>query len=679
MTSYQALLEPLKLRNLTLRNRIVSTAHAPGYGVQSVPMDRYRLYHEEKAKGGVGLTMIGGSTAVSPDASTAFGQLSMVDDRVIPYVKTLAEGVKSHGAAIFCQISHPGRRGRWDTGSWLPAVGPSHTREPEHRSFPKEMEDWDVERILADYEAAARRCRAAGLDGVELLFAGGQLVGQFLSPAVNERTDEYGGSLENRLRFPLEVIAAVRRGMGDNHVVGVRMTSDEFFAEGLDHAQCIQIAQSLAGKGDIDYLSVMASNVYDWRLSSLSMPSMNAPLAPYLQLAGDVKAAVSVPVLHAGRILDLATAARAVEEGVIDLVGMTRAQIADPHMVRKLIERREDQIRPCVGANYCINRLYAGGEALCIQNAATGREETMPHVIARAADRKSVVVVGGGPAGLEAARVCGERGHRVTLIESEPEVGGQINIAGKLEWRNALSTIPLWLEQQCRRLEVDMWLGYTADVAMVERFEPDVVIVATGGYPNAGPIEGDEHVLTTWDVLSGRVEIGESVLMFDDQGADSGMSCAEYLAEKGAKLEVATPERHLGVEVGSTTFPIYLGRLYERGTKVSTDRRLMRVESKGNSLVATLRNEYTLQEETREVDQVVSDHGTLPNADLYFDLKSRSTNNGAIDYHALVAGKPQTIESNPDGKYKVFRVGDAVAGRNIHAAMFDSLRLCKDL
>lgn len=678
MPAYEALLRPFRLRNLTLRNRIVSTAHAPGYGGESLPTERYRRYHEEKAKGGIALTMIGGSTAVSPDAVAPFGQLTAAEDRAIPYIKALVDGVHAHGAACFCQISHPGRRGRWDSGSWLPPIGPSRLREPQHRSFPKEMEDWDFERIVEDFEAAARRCKAAGLDGIELLFAGGHLLVQFLSPAVNVRTDRYGGSLENRLRYALEVIAAARRGIGDERVLGVRITADEFIAEGLGQEDCLEIAKSIAGSGIVDYLSIMASNTYDWRLSSYSIPSMAFEPAPYLTLAGAIKAAVPIPVLHAGRIIDLATANRAIDEGILDLVAMTRPHIADPHIVRKLMERREAEIRPCVGANYCINRIYAHGEALCLQNPATGREAQIPHVIPRATTKKRVVVVGAGPSGLEAARVCGERGHDVTLIESEPHVGGQLNIAAKLNWRSSLLTIAQWLESECQRLKVDMWLGYRADVEMVERFNPDLVVVATGGYPNVGRIEGDEFVTSSWDILGGRVPPGENVLLFDDQGSDSGMSCADFLSERGAKLEVATPERQLGVETGATTFPIYLCNIYNRGGVISPDLRLRSVRRVGNRLLATLRNEYTLKEETREVDQVVSDHGSLPDEELYLLLKPRSQNRGAVDYHALLAGRPQTIVKNPEGKYKLFRVGDAVAGRNVHAALFDSLRLCKD-
>lgn len=679
MSAYDVLLQPFALRGLMLRNRIVSTAHAPGYSVQSLAGERYRLYHEEKAKGGVALTMIGGSTAVSTDSAAPFGQLTLAEDRAVPHIKELVEAVHVHGAAVFCQISHAGRRGRWDSGAWIPPVSASTVREAQHRSFPREMEDWDFERILDDFQAAGQRAAAAELDGIELLFAGGQIGMQFLSPAVNKRIDEYGGSLQNRLRFPLQIIDAVRRGIGDKLVLGVRMTADEFFEAGLNQDDCFEIARAFSSAGAIDYLNIMASTVYDWRTASMSMPGMGTPLAPYLSMAGRIKAAVALPVLHANRILDFATAARAVEEGLIDLVGMTRAQIADPHMVRKLIERRENDIRPCVGANYCISRIYAGGEALCIQNPATGREATIPHVIPRAEAQKRVVVVGAGPAGLEAARVSAERGHKVTLIESEPHVGGQVNIAAKVTWRQDLQTITQWLEDQCRKLGVDIWLGYMADATMIEGFSPDIVVIATGGFPNVGDIEGAEHVYSTWDILGGRVEIGERVLMFDDQGADSGISCADYLAQSNKRLEVVTPERHLGVETGAYNFPVYLSRLYKNGVSISPDRRLLGVKPVNNSLIATLRNEYTLEEEIREVDQVVCDNGTLPNDELYMELKERSINLGTLDYKALLAGRPQTTRSNPNGKYMLFRVGDAVASRNIHAAIYDSLRLCKDV
>lgn len=679
MSAYDALLQPFDLRGLTLRNRIVSTAHAPGYSVQSLAGERYRRYHQEKAKGGVALTMIGGSTAVSPDAAAPFGQLTLAEDRAIPHIRDLVDAVHEHGAAVFCQISHAGRRGRWDSGAWIAPVAPSAVREMQHRSFPRAMEEWDFQRILHDFEAAGQRAAAAQLDGIELLFAGGQLALQFLSPAVNHRDDEYGGSLDNRLRFPLQIIQAVRRGIGDKLVLGVRITGDEFFEAGLDRDEALKVGKAIAASEHVDYLNVMASTVYDWRTASLSMPGMSAPLAPYLDMAATMKAAISIPVMHANRILDFATAARAVEAGQIDLVGMTRAQIADPHMVRKMIERRENDIRPCVGANYCISRIYAGGEALCIQNPATGREISLPHVIPKADTVKKVVVVGGGPAGLEAARVCAERGHKVTLIEAEPQTGGQINIAAKVTWRQDLQTISQWLEDQCRKLGVDMWLGYLADTQMVERFSPDIVIVATGGYPNVGEVEGVEHVYSSWDILGGRVNIGERVLMFDDQAADSGISCADHPSQAHKKLEVVTPERHLGVEAGAYNFPHYLSHLYSNGATISPDLRLRRVTRAGNSLIATLRNEYTQVEETREVDQVVSDNGTLPNDELYFELKDRSQNRGAVDHDALLQGRPQTTVVNAQGKYMLFRVGDAVACRNIHAAILDSLRLCKDL
>jgi len=663
---------------VTLRNRIVSTAHAPGYGDQALAGERYRLYHEEKAKGGVALTMIGGSTAVSSDSLTPFGQLTLAEDRAVPHIKALVEAVHTHGTAVFCQISHPGRRARWDTGSWMPPISSSPVREAQHRSFPKQMEEWDFARVLDDFRAAGERARAAELDGIELLFAGGQIAVQFLSPLVNKRVDHYGGTLENRLRFPLEIIDAVRLGLGDKPVLGVRMTADELSEGGLELRDSLEIAKALAGSGKIDYLNVMASNVYDWRSAAKSMPSMGTPLAPYLPMAAAIKAAVPIPVLHANRIIDFATAARAIEEGFVDLVGMTRAQIADPHMVRKLIERREGDIRPCVGANYCISRIYAGGESLCLQNAATGREASMPHDVPKADTQKRVVVVGAGPAGLEAARVSAARGHKVTLIEAETRVGGQVNIASKVSWRQDLQTITQWLEDQCRKLGVDIWLGYMADLEMIEKFSPDIVVIATGGIPNVGEIEGAEHVYSTWDMLGGHVEIGDRVLMFDDQGADSAMGCSDYLAQGARKLEVVTPERYLGIEAGAYNFPTYLTRLYKKGASISPDMRLRSVKRTANGLTVVLRNEYTLEEETREVDQVVSDHGTLPNDELYMELKPHSRNHGAVDNRALVEGRPQTIVSNPEGKYMLFRVGDVIASRNIHAAIYDSLRLCKD-
>jgi dimethylglycine catabolism A len=658
---------------------VLSTSHAPGYASGGRVTERYVRYHEEKAKGGIGLTQFGGATATSVENSIDYGQLNGSTDAIIDDYKRMAAAIHRHGATCMVQIRHGGRRERWDIANWLPAFAPSPMREPVHRSFPVEMDGHDLHRVRDDYARAAWRAKEGGLDGVEISFANQTLLDQFWSPDVNKRRDKYGGSLENRMRFGLEVLEEARKLVGDDFVLGIRMSGDEMIASGLSHGECIELARLHAKTGLVDFVSIMAAQGRDYRSNALSYIGMDAPLAPYLHLASAIKAEVDVPIFHATRIVDPATASRAIAEGHIDMAGMTRAFIADPHFVAKLRDGREDDIRQCVGAVYCIDRVLQAKDALCIQNAATSRERTMPHVVPKAGTKRRAVVVGAGPAGLEAARVLAERGHAVVLFEREAQAGGQVNLAAKAGWRESLSGIPRWLDSQVRKLKVDVRLGREATAADVMAEKPEVVIVATGGRPNPGYFEGAELATTTWDILSGRVAPAETVLVVDDNGAEQAPSAAEFMAERGSRIEIATPERQLMAELGMVNFPAYLRRLYSKGVIISPDLGLVAVKREGNQLVAVLRNEYTLQEEERMVDQVVAEHGTLPNDELFRALKPHSSNLGELDMRALVEGRPQAMRHNEDGAFQLFRVGDAWTSRNIHAAIYDSLRLCKDL
>ena len=410
MTSADPLLEPFELKGVTLRNRVVSTSHEPAYADEGMPKDRYRLYHLEKARGGVGLTMIGGSAVVSPDSPPAFGNLLLYQDEIVPWLRRLTEDVHTEGAAVMCQVTHLGRRTSNYTADWLPVVYPSPMREPAHRSFPKIAESWDLDRIVDDYVSAAQRCVAAGLDGIELE-SYGHLLDGFLSPATNLRSDDLGGSLEQRMSFPRRVITAVRAAVGPDFVVGIRMSMDEDRADGLQRADALEALRHYVTDG-IDFLSVIRGTIESDASLAKVIPSMGTAAAPHLDFAGEIRRAVGVPVMHAARISDVATARFAIREGLVDLVGMTRAQIADPHLVSKVAAGDEDRVRPCVGANYCLDSIYQSGDAKCIHNPATGRELTLPHLVEPAAEVKKVVVIGAGPAGLEAARVLGERGHR---------------------------------------------------------------------------------------------------------------------------------------------------------------------------------------------------------------------------------------------------------------------------
>ena len=679
MTARAALLSPFKLGPLELKNRVFSAAHAPGYVEAGLPGQRYQLYHEEKAKGGLALTMFGGSANIARDSGSIFGQIYLGDDAVIPHFAAFASRIHKHHCAIMCQISHMGRRTTWNSGDWFATIGPSPLRDPAHHSVPREMSVGDIRRVVAAFADAADRCRKGGLDGCEVL-ASVHLVGQFLSPISNRRTDAYGGSLENRMRFLLEVLDAVRAKTGPGFVVGVRYVADESNEDGITPEEGVEIGRRIGASGLADFVNINGAWGGDSPGLSIAIPGMAYKFAPYLELARRVKEAAGIPVLQSARLPDPATADHAIANGYIDMVGMTRPHMADPHIVAKIKRGEEARIRPCVGAGYCIDRITGGYDALCAHNAATGREALLSHTIARAGKRRKVVVVGGGPAGLEAARVSAARGHEVVLFEAGRRLGGQVLLAAKAGWRKDMIGITDWLSAEIGHLGVTVHLNKLADEADVLAERPDVMVIATGGVPALElPKTGAELAITPWDLLSGQTASAERVLIYDEAGAHSAISLADWLASQGRHVEFATRDRHAARGVGIQNFPVYMRNLYRKGVSFTPDVRLMSIEKSGNRLVASFRNEFSRETLRREADQIVVDQGTLPVDELFHALAPKSRNGGEVDLEALAKVAPQSEGRNGSGAFELFRVGDAVASRDIHAAIHDSLRLCSAL
>jgi mycofactocin system FadH/OYE family oxidoreductase 2 len=650
----RALFSPVQVGRLTLKNRIYSSGHAEAMAESGRPGDRLTRYHEAKARGGCALTIFGGSSSVHPSSpAAAWKQIANHDDSIIPAYRALADAVHAHGCLVFTQLTHMGRRAQADGEEADVLLAPSQIPERVHREVPHELEAEQIAELVRAFGDAARRCREGGLDGIELSMAHNHLIDQFWSPLFNERTDEYGGSLDNRMRFAMDVLREIRRQVGGDFVVGARISGDEHTPGGLSAADMGTIARRLAASGFVDFLSIIGGGAHTHTLQAAVVPNMSFAPGLFVPLAAQIKAVVpEMPILHASRIVDPRHAERIVAAGEVDVVGMTRALIADPDLPRKAREGRFDDIRTCVGANEgCIDRIYQGKAVSCVQNPAAGREDELGEVRPAATVRR-VVVVGGGVAGLEAARMAALRGHRVLLLEKAAELGGQVLLAARAPARAEYAGIVRFLTRQIDRLGVEVRLGVEATAELVLAERPDAVVVATGSRPYVPPVPGSDgkHVVTTREVLAGEAKVGASVVVVDDVATEEGLSVAELLLDQGKRVEICSPLFHVGQDIGATSIAPLYARLHGKGVVLTPGTELTAIE--GSTVI--LRNVFSGALHRREaVDTIVLALGSRSTDALYRALKG----------HVAL----------------LHAAGDCVAPRGVHAAILDGTRAARTL
>ena len=652
--SYPHLLAPLPIGTVELPNRLVQTGHVTGMADDHLPGDQLREYYLERARGGVAM-IISEAQSIHPTSIFGADNIFLFDERVVPAMQTVTSALHDEGCRYIAQLWHCGTNTdglKTERAVW----GPSPIAGALNHEIAHEMTQAEIDEIVAAYAQCAEHALAGGADGVEIHMAHGYLPHQYMSPFSNRREDRYGGSLANRMRFPLEVLAAVRAAVGPDAIVGIRLSAEEGVPGGLELADNVETASILAATGDVSYLSISFGNYHNMELQTAPM---GTPAGHLTELAGAFRAALDVPILTVGRILTAELAEEVLASGQADLIGMARPLMADPRLLRKATGDDPATQRLCIGCNHCQTRLWMGTHISCIYNPATGREGELGVETLEPADgSRSVAVVGAGPAGLEAARVAAIRGHDVRVYERDDEPGGQLRLAGRLSSQPELGGVIDFLTAELARLGVALELGTEVSSTKLARLDPDAVVLATGSHPRADgfstyradlagiPGIKSANALTPWQVLSDAGAPGERVLVVDYEGHVQGMALVEHLLDLGASVEIVTPHPYLGLGVGGTRWIQLTQRLATKGATVHANTTVARVDGARVELA----NAYGGGSVTTDVDAVVVVGDSVANDKLARELAST-----ALDR-------------------EVIAVGDCVAPRRLEMAVLEGHR-----
>ncbi|MCX5831234.1 MAG: mycofactocin system FadH/OYE family oxidoreductase 2 [Deltaproteobacteria bacterium] len=640
---FKHLFSPLKIGQVVVPNRASFSAHLTNFAEDCLPSERHVHYLAARARGGTGL-IITEEQSVHPTDRAYEKLIEAFKPEVIPGYKKITRAVHEYETKIFAQLNHNGQQCSGAL-SKLPVWAPSPVPDVLFREIPKQMEIEDIQEVIQYFCKSAIHVREGGFDGIELQFGHSSLARQFMSPLTNFRSDEYGGTLENRMRFPLELISAVRKIVGDDFTVGLRLCADEMLPWGgitLNDAK--EIAKILAASGAIDFMDLSLSTFYNLYLVG---GTMHMPLGYAVPLAAGIKEAIKLPVFATGRINDPALAEKVLANGQADMIGMVRSQICDPNLLNKAKEGRLDEIRYCIADNQgCYGRVGLNRPIGCIQNPFVGNEQHEDELRLPATKwKKRVMVVGGGPAGMWAAKIATLRGHSVTLYEKEQNLGGQVAIAMQGAGREEFGVIIRNERNQLQRLKVPVVTGQVVTPEFVIAQAPDAVIIATGSKPKGCPVAGcnGPRVFNIWQVLKGEADIGDRILFIDYDGHHQATSTAEYLADLGKKVHIVTSALFVGSELGPSQ-DLYLSRqrLMQKGVSFTSNFAV--IEIRGTEVHGL--NVYSNEGQVfSDFDTVVTAMGNEVDDSLYYALKGRVP--------------------------ELYRVGDCVAPRKVDMAIYE--------